>query len=102
MSKKHKNDSQSKLDRKQYDKELQRLQAELCTLQEWVKAKGPRVIVVFEGRDGAGKGEPFAPSPSASARVYFALSHSPPRRIGKRAKCTCSGTCSISQPPARS
>ncbi|MDZ4656275.1 MAG: polyphosphate kinase 2 [Bythopirellula sp.] len=56
MSQKHKNDSESKLDRKQYEKELGRLQAELCTLQAWVKAKGLRVIVVFEGRDGAGKG----------------------------------------------
>jgi polyphosphate kinase len=56
MSKKHKNDSESKLDRKQYEKELRRLQSELCSLQTWVKAKGLRVIVVFEGRDGAGKG----------------------------------------------
>src|SRR5687768_12651021 len=59
MSKKHKNDDDSidsKLDRKQYEKELRRLQAELCTLQEWVKAKGLRVIILFEGRDGAGKG----------------------------------------------
>jgi polyphosphate kinase 2 len=56
MSKKHKNDSGAKLDRKQYEKELQRLQGELCMLQAWVKAKGLRVIVLFEGRDGAGKG----------------------------------------------
>ena len=59
MSKKHKNDedsTDSKLNGKQYEKELRRLQAELCTLQEWVKAKGLRVIVMFEGRDGAGKG----------------------------------------------
>jgi polyphosphate kinase len=56
MSKKHKKDRESNLDGKQYDKELQRLQAELCRLQEWVKAKGLRVIVLFEGRDGAGKG----------------------------------------------
>jgi polyphosphate kinase 2 len=41
---------------KAYEKELRRLQAELCHLQEWVKHKGLRVIVVFEGRDGAGKG----------------------------------------------
>ena len=41
---------------KQYDKELRRLQAELCRLQDWVKYKGLRVIVVFEGRDAAGKG----------------------------------------------
>jgi polyphosphate kinase len=45
-----------KLSRKQYDKELRELQVQLCRLQDWVKAKGLRVIVVFEGRDGAGKG----------------------------------------------
>jgi polyphosphate kinase 2 len=42
--------------RAKYDKELQKLQVQLCYLQEWVKEKGLRVIVVFEGRDGAGKG----------------------------------------------
>jgi len=41
---------------KRYEKELKKLQSELCTLQEWVKHKGLRVIVIFEGRDGAGKG----------------------------------------------
>ncbi|HWH47330.1 MAG TPA: polyphosphate kinase 2 [Burkholderiales bacterium] len=45
-----------KLKRKKYDKELRKLQAELCLLQAWVKYKGLRVIVVFEGRDAAGKG----------------------------------------------
>jgi polyphosphate kinase 2 len=45
-----------KLKRKTYEKELQRLQAELCQLQEWVKHTGQRIIVVLEGRDGAGKG----------------------------------------------
>jgi len=56
MAKGQNNDGKSKLKRKQYTKELQRLQAELCHLQEWVKSKGLRVIVVFEGRDAAGKG----------------------------------------------
>jgi len=42
--------------RKKYEGELQKLQARLCMLQEWVKAKGLRVVVVFEGRDAAGKG----------------------------------------------
>jgi polyphosphate kinase 2 len=42
--------------RKEYEKQLGKLQAELCTLLEWVKHKGLRVIVVFEGRDAAGKG----------------------------------------------
>jgi len=41
---------------KAYEKELRRLQAELCHLQEWVKATGERIVVVFEGRDAAGKG----------------------------------------------
>ncbi len=41
---------------KVYEKELRKLQAKLCTLQEWVKHKGLRVIIVFEGRDAAGKG----------------------------------------------
>jgi polyphosphate kinase 2 len=45
-----------KLKTRQYEKQLRRLQAKLCHLQEWVKHKGLRVIVVFEGRDGAGKG----------------------------------------------
>jgi len=45
-----------KLKRKDYEKELRKLQAELCKLQDWVKHKGLRVIVVFEGRDAAGKG----------------------------------------------
>ena len=45
-----------KLTRKMYEEELQKLQGELCKLQEWVKHKGLRVIVVFEGRDAAGKG----------------------------------------------
>jgi polyphosphate kinase 2 len=45
-----------KLKNKEYLKQLGKLQAQLCGLQEWVKAKGLRVIVVFEGRDAAGKG----------------------------------------------
>jgi polyphosphate kinase 2 len=45
-----------KLKRKEYEKELRKLQTELCSLQDWVKATGERVIVIFEGRDAAGKG----------------------------------------------
>jgi len=41
---------------KEYDKELRKLQVELCHLQKWVKEKGLRVVIIFEGRDGAGKG----------------------------------------------
>jgi polyphosphate kinase len=46
----------AKMKTKKYDKELVRLQAKLCALQDWVKEKGLRVIVIFEGRDAAGKG----------------------------------------------
>src|SRR6266478_9330487 len=45
-----------RMKRKLYEKELRRLQVELCRVQDWVKAEGARVIVVFEGRDAAGKG----------------------------------------------
>ena len=45
-----------KLASKEYMKELRKLQGELCHLQEWVKHKGLRVIIIFEGRDAAGKG----------------------------------------------
>ena len=46
----------AKLKRKEYEEELGKLQAKLCYLQDWVKEKGLRVIIVFEGRDAAGKG----------------------------------------------
>ena len=45
-----------KLSNKEFNKELEQLQGELVKLQYWVKEKGLRVIVVFEGRDAAGKG----------------------------------------------
>src|SRR5215475_6328059 len=45
-----------KMGGKEYRKRLHRLQTELCRLQQWVKFKGLKVVVVFEGRDGAGKG----------------------------------------------
>src|SRR5215510_1451890 len=60
-----------KLKGKTYDKELRRLQAELCHLQEWLKDSGERVIVVFEGRDAAGKGGTIkALTEKVSPRVF--------------------------------
>jgi len=58
MSKKNKKDNgkPAKLKNKKYLKELRKLQGELCKLQEWVKHKGLRIIIAFEGRDAAGKG----------------------------------------------
>jgi len=49
-------DHEAPLTTKAYEKELRRLQAELCHMQEWIRTTGQRIIVVFEGRDAAGKG----------------------------------------------
>jgi polyphosphate kinase len=56
MNKKSDSNDSKKMKRKNYEKELRRLQTELCRLQEWIKHTGLRVIILFEGRDGAGKG----------------------------------------------
>src|SRR4026208_2057489 len=42
--------------RAEYEKELEKLQVQLSHLQTWIKEKGLRVVIIFEGRDGAGKG----------------------------------------------
>ncbi|MGC1563082.1 MAG: polyphosphate kinase 2 [Bradyrhizobium sp.] len=64
------NDGQ-KMKRKPYEKELRRLQVELCHLQKWVTSKGLRVIVLFEGRDAAGKGGTIkALTDKVSPRVF--------------------------------
>jgi len=61
----------SKLPRKEYEKALSNLQVELCILQDWVKRAHKRVIVVFEGRDAAGKGGLIkAITERVSARVF--------------------------------
>jgi polyphosphate kinase len=49
-------EQQPKMSRKEFEKELETLQVELVKLQEWVKATGAKVCVLFEGRDAAGKG----------------------------------------------
>ena len=61
--------------RKLYEKELARLQVELARMQYWLREEGLRVVVVFEGRDAAGKGgtikrimEPLNPRDAASPR----------------------------------
>ena len=83
--------------RAEYEKELQKLQVRLCHLQAWVKEKGLRVVIVVEGRDGAGKGGTIraltervsprvfrvvalpAPSDREKSQVYFQryLAHFP-------------------------
>ena len=53
---KEKSKDNGRMDRKAYEEELRKLQVELCHLQQWVKSSGAKVIIVFEGRDAAGKG----------------------------------------------
>src|SRR4249920_943895 len=50
------NNAKTKMERKVYERELHKLQVELCHLQEWVKQTEARIIILFEGRDAAGKG----------------------------------------------
>ncbi len=57
--------------RSKYEKALHKLQVRLCDLQRWVKEKGLRVVIVFEGRDGAGKGGTIrAVTERVSPRVF--------------------------------
>jgi polyphosphate kinase 2 len=69
----------TKMKNKEYEKELRDLQAELCKLQEWVKHTGHRVIIVFEGRDTAGKGGTIrALTERVSPRVFRVVALSAP------------------------
>jgi polyphosphate kinase 2 len=66
-----KDETGARMKRKDYEKELGKLQVELCHLQEFVKANNLRVIVVFEGRDAAGKGGTIrAITEKVSPRVF--------------------------------
>ena len=91
-----------KLGGKAYEHELARLHAELVKLQLWVVARGLKVVVVFEGRDGAGKGgvikaitERVSP---ASSEWLLCLR----RQSAKSRRCISSAMCVICLPPARS
>ena len=83
----------SKLKRKEYEKELRRLQVELCHLQAWVKHKGLRIIILFEGRDGAGKGRDHSRDyRTCQSRVCSAWWRCLPPPIAKRRRCTYNAT----------
>jgi polyphosphate kinase 2 len=71
MTKKAKVIPREKLSGKEYARELKKLQVELCHMQEWAKASGARIILLFEGRDAAGKGGIIkAITERVSARVF--------------------------------
>src|SRR5438445_5076147 len=66
-----KDEAGPKMKRKAYEKELGKLQVQLCHLQEWVKAEKLRVIILLEGRDAAGKGGTIkALTEKVSPRVF--------------------------------
>src|SRR5437667_11613452 len=66
-----KDEAAPKMKRKDYEKELRKLQVQLCHLQEWVKEKKLRAVILFEGRDAAGKGGTIkALTEKVSPRVF--------------------------------
>ena len=92
-----KNGGPEKMKRKAYEKELYKLQVQLCHLQDWVKEKGLRVIILFEGRDAAGKGGTIKAITERVRPRVFGWPRFRPRRIGKRRNFTFSATSSGSR-----
>ncbi len=105
-----------KMKGKRYDKELEPLQIELLKLQSWVKDTGQRVVIVFEGRDGAGKGGAIhrftqhlnprgarvvALSKPSDTEKGSGTSSATPRRCRRAAK-SCSSTAPGTTAPASS
>lgn len=83
----------AKLSKKDYEDQLRRLHVELVKLQEWVREKGIKICIVFEGRDGAGKGGTIkALTERLSPRVFRVVALPAPTDREK-ARCTCSATC---------
>ena len=83
-----------KMKRKEYEKELRKLQVELCHLQEWVKQEKLRVIILFEGRDAAGKGGTIkAITEKVSPRVFRVVALPAPSDRQK-ANCSCNAISS--------
>lgn len=96
MAKKQKNKEHSveRLPRKDYDQQLKDLHVELVKLQQWVVAEGLKVCVVFEGRDGAGKGGTIkAITERVSPRVFRVVALPAPTEREK-ARCMPNATFS--------
>ena len=92
----------AKMRRKEFEKELARLQVELTRLQTWVKHTGARIIVIFEGRDTAGKGGVISRiTARTSPRIFRHVALPAPSDRGKR-KSTSSATLRTSRRRARS
>ena len=91
------------LGNKAYEKELTKLHVELVKLQQWVQHKGLKVCIIFEGRDGAGKGGTIkAITERVSPRVFRVVALPAPTRAREDRRCTSSATCRICRRRARS
>ena len=84
----------AKISLKKYLRELKYLHGELVALQRWVQREGLKVCIIFEGRDGAGKG--------GTIKAISAPSPCPRPPSAKKARFTCNATSRTCPPPAKS
>jgi hypothetical protein len=95
-------DAKPKLKRKEYEEQIAKFHTELVKLQFWVKQTGARIIVLFEGRDAAGKGGSSNESLSESALGYFGWLLFRLRPNGSDHKSIFNAISSIFRPRAKS
>ena len=91
-----------KMKRKEYEREMRILQGELVAMQEWVKATGARVCIVFEGVDRAGKGARSVGSPNERALGCSSISPCPHQMRASSRRCTFNATWRTSRRVGRS
>jgi len=85
LKRKDGSNAKTKIKRKVYERELNKLQVELCHLQEWVRQTGARIIILFEGRDAAGKGGTIkAITGRVSPRVFRPSDREKTQMFGQR------------------
>ena len=94
--------TREKLTRKRFETELLKLQRELVIMQEYVRAKGVKVVVIFEGRDAAGKGGVIKRIAERTNPVFVVLSRCPRPPSARRRSGTSSGTWRTCPPPGKS
>ena len=94
--------SMKKMKRKEYERQMRRLHGELVAMQEWVKASGAKICVVFEGRDTAGKGGTIRRITERMNPGVLASRLPRPHGGARSRRCTFSATSRTSRPPARS
>jgi polyphosphate kinase 2 (PPK2 family) len=84
-----------------YEAEMTRLHGELVALQEWVKSSGTKIVIVFEGRDTAGKGGTIKRITERVSPRVFRIAALPARRRASSPRCTSSAISRTSPPPVR-